>query len=115
MNGTCYTAEECASRDGVASGSCAEGYGVCCIITVACGGSTSANCTYLSQDTTTTPPAGGCSYEICPGDSTINRIKLDLKAFNIAGPFLPSTQNAAHAGSSSATGACTTDRLTVSG
>ena len=31
MNGTCYTAEECASRDGVASGSCAEGYGVCCI------------------------------------------------------------------------------------
>ena len=31
MNGTCYTPEECSSRDGVASGSCAEGYGVCCI------------------------------------------------------------------------------------
>ena len=31
MNGTCYTAEECSDRDGVADGSCADGYGVCCV------------------------------------------------------------------------------------
>lgn len=30
-NGTCYTAEECAEKGGTASGSCAMGYGVCCI------------------------------------------------------------------------------------
>ena len=31
MNGTCYTAEECSDRDGVATGSCADGFGVCCV------------------------------------------------------------------------------------
>ncbi len=30
-NGTCYTAEECSDRSGVNSGSCAGGYGVCCV------------------------------------------------------------------------------------
>ena len=31
MNGTCYTAEECSDRDGVATGTCADGFGVCCV------------------------------------------------------------------------------------
>ena len=30
LNGTCYSAEECSSRGGVQSGTCAGGYGVCC-------------------------------------------------------------------------------------
>ncbi len=30
-NGTCYTEQECQSRGGEGQGSCAEGYGVCCI------------------------------------------------------------------------------------
>lgn len=30
-NGTCYTEAECESKSGVASGSCAAGFGVCCI------------------------------------------------------------------------------------
>ena len=30
LNGTCYSAEECTSRGGVQSGTCAGGYGVCC-------------------------------------------------------------------------------------
>merc|ERR1719195_584245 len=95
MNGTCHTAEECASRDGVASGSCAEGYGVCCIITVSCGGSTSENCTYLSQAASTTPNTDSddlnqqCSYSICPRTSTVNRIRLDLMTFMIAPPTVP--------------------------
>ena len=29
-NGTCYTASECETRNGVNDGSCAQGYGVCC-------------------------------------------------------------------------------------
>jgi len=95
MNGTCYTSEECSSRDGVASGSCAEGYGVCCIITVACGGTTSENCTYLSQIATTTPTTDSttlnqqCSYQICPLSKTVSRIRLDLTAFTIDGPGAP--------------------------
>ena len=31
QNGTCYTDAECAERKGVASGTCADGFGVCCI------------------------------------------------------------------------------------
>ena len=30
-NGTCYTADECEDLKGTAAGSCAEGFGVCCI------------------------------------------------------------------------------------
>jgi len=118
MNGTCYTAEECASRDGVASGSCAEGYGVCCIITVSCGGSTSENCTYLSQAASTTPNTDSddlnqqCSYSICPRTSTVNRIRLDLMMFMIAGPTEPTALDGTAAGTedaSRALGQCTGD------
>merc|ERR1719277_264750 len=95
MNGTCYTADECTSRNGVASGSCADGYGVCCIITVSCGGTTNENCTYLSQAASTTPNTDSddlnqqCSYSICPRTSTVNRIRLDLMMFMIAPPTVP--------------------------
>jgi hypothetical protein len=30
-NGTCYTTEECSNKGGTSSGSCADGFGVCCI------------------------------------------------------------------------------------
>merc|ERR1712156_1401115 len=119
MNGTCYTAEECASRDGVASGSCAEGYGVCCIITVSCGGSTSENCTYLSQAASTTPNTDSddlnqqCSYSICPRTSTVNRIRLDLMMFMIAGPTEPTALDGTAAGTTDASralGQCTGNR-----
>merc|ERR1712170_43599 len=117
MNGTCYTAEECASRDGVASGSCAEGYGVCCIITVSCGGSTSENCTYLSQAASTTPNTDSddlnqqCSYSICPRTSTVNRIRPDLMMFMIAGPYAPTLDGNAGGATDAANaiGQCTGD------
>lgn len=30
-NGTCYSEEDCKNRGGESKGSCAEGYGVCCV------------------------------------------------------------------------------------
>ena len=30
-NGTCYTKAECSNRGGTQDGTCANGYGVCCI------------------------------------------------------------------------------------
>jgi hypothetical protein len=30
-NGTCYTESECEDKGGTAAGSCADGFGVCCI------------------------------------------------------------------------------------
>jgi len=104
MNGTCYTAEECESRDGTASGSCAEGYGVCCIITVACGGTTAENCTYLQQEASNSPRFDSdtldtqCSYKICPQTSSVNRIKLELRTFTIAPPGVPTALDGAAVG-----------------
>ncbi len=34
-NGTCYTSEECDDKGGTNSGSCADGYGVCCTCKIA--------------------------------------------------------------------------------
>ena len=48
-NGTCYSSNECAALGGSASGTCASGFGVCCLVTVTCGGSTSVNGTYFQN------------------------------------------------------------------
>jgi len=108
MNGTCYTAEECTNRNGVASGSCADGYGVCCVITLTCGATTRENCTYLSQDMSATPArdsddSRSCSYTICPVTSDVRRIRLELTAFVIEGPFAPALDGAAGATAAGAT------------
>ena len=46
FNGTCYTTSECATLGGTASGTCASSFGVCCVFSIACGSSTSANNSY---------------------------------------------------------------------
>merc|ERR1739838_1132026 len=117
MNGTCYTAEECSDRDGVATGSCADGFGVCCVISLACGATTSENCTYLTLAATATVAGTACTYTICPASSTVSRIRLDLTMFNIAGPFDPDTTGAA-AGTTTTDGAlgqCTMDTFQATG
>merc|ERR1739838_689025 len=117
MNGTCYTAEECSDRDGVATGSCADGFGVCCVISLACGATTSENCTYLTLAATATVAGTGCTYTICPASSTVSRIRLDLTMFNIADPFDPDTTGAV-AGTTTTDGAlgqCTMDTFQVTG
>jgi len=122
MNGTCYTAEECSSRDGIASGECADGYGVCCVITLSCGASSNENGTYLSQAASTTPSTDSttsqsCTYTICPRTAAVSRIRLDLTTFLIGGPYAAATDgsagNSANAGS--AIGQCRDDSFSVTG
>jgi len=117
MNGTCYTAEECDNRDGVATGTCADGFGVCCVISLACGATTSENCTYLNLATTGTAEMG-CSYTICPASTSVSRIKLDLTSFQIAAPTAPVDQTGAAAGVTTeggAQGQCNMDTFQVTG
>merc|ERR1711992_214939 len=89
-------------RNGVASGSCADGYGVCCVITLTCGATTRENCTYMSQDMSATPArdsddSRSCSYTICPVTSDVRRIRLELTTFDIEGPFTPALDGGAGA------------------
>merc|ERR1719367_2155927 len=109
MFGTCYTAEECSDRNGVASGSCAEGYGVCCVITLTCGATTRANCTYLDQQMSNTPDTDSdssqsCTYNICPVTDGVRRIRLEMETFEIEPPFTPVLDGAA-GGTTAATAA----------
>jgi len=102
MNGTCFTAEECADRNGVASGSCADGYGVCCVITLTCGATTRTNCTYLSQEMSTDPATDSdtsqaCSYNICPVSNNVRRIRLEMATMVIGAPWAPALDGGAGA------------------
>merc|ERR1712038_2033376 len=61
-NGTCYTAEECTKMGGTNDGKCAGDYGVCCVVKLACGASSSENNTYLINPEKVT----SCTYSVCP-------------------------------------------------
>jgi len=121
--GTCFTAEECATRNGVASGSCADGYGVCCIITISCGGRSSDNCTHLSQAPSATPNTDStvldrqCSYTICPASTTVNKIRLDIAMFTIAPPVVAPANGKAIGTETQgfALGSCISDSFSVTG
>jgi hypothetical protein len=93
-NGTCYTAEECSNKGGTSGGSCAEGFGVCCVFTLTCGSTSSENCTYF--EFTSTVAAGACRAKICKANPNICRLRLDFTSFVITGP---STANALQLGS----------------
>jgi len=81
--GTCYTTEECENREGTADGSCAEGYGVCCIFEINCGGSSSENLTtFMSNDV----QPGACQAKICKIDSDVVQLRLDFTTFVISDP-----------------------------
>jgi len=116
QTGTCYTAEECSSIGGTNAGSCAEGYGVCCTISLTCtdasmSHSSSQNNTNLIMADTTNPPMG-CSYSICPMGTNVCRIRLDFETFTIAGPLV-FTGNAANLAGGA--GNCVTDTFVATG
>ncbi|TRY62107.1 hypothetical protein TCAL_16301, partial [Tigriopus californicus] len=66
--------------------------------TLSCGGSTSENCTYLVEASSSNPTSDPCTFTICKCSSNICRIRLDFTTFSIAG---------------GAIGDCTTDSFSV--
>jgi len=85
-NGTCYTTQECADKGGESSGSCADGFGVCCIFTITnCGSTSSENNTAWDMPTTLPDTANTCSLTICPSIDVCS-LRLDFTTFVITGP-----------------------------
>merc|ERR1711971_1387592 len=117
-NGTCYTAEECSSKGGASDGSCASGFGVCCIFTLACGGSASENQTYLIQAAVTSLTSP-CKYTICPVATNICRIRFDFTTMVLAGAVTGSAVAATATTASSLAGPllgdCVDDQFSISG
>jgi len=119
-NGTCYTAEECSTKGGTSDGSCASGFGVCCVFTLSCGGSAGENQTYLIQSSVTSLTSP-CKYTICPTASDICRIRFDFTTMVLAGAVAGSITAAATAVGAAGTlngpliGDCVDDQFSISG
>ncbi|XP_066598600.1 uncharacterized protein [Prorops nasuta] len=87
-NGTCISAVECQQRGGVTSGACANGYGVCCIVTVTCGQTTADNNTYFVNTNfpSTFDGTESCQLTLLKSHPDVCQFRLDFVQFNIRGP-----------------------------
>lgn len=120
LNGTCYTSDECTAKGGVSSGTCASSFGVCCTFSLACGSTTSENCTYHSITAfSTATDASPCKYTVCPTTTDVCKLRIDFEAFSIASPFTTAATDATLTSAAILlsqgykTGDCTTDQFTV--
>jgi len=84
-NGTCYTSGECDNIGGSSEGTCADGFGVCCIVTITTGESLSTNNSYISIPSGIS--SGSHQYTVCPCSDDICRIKFDFTSFTLSGPI----------------------------
>merc|ERR550532_3154491 len=87
-NGTCYSSSDCSKLGGTASGSCASGFGVCCLFTKTCGGSTNNNCTYFQNSgyPSTYDSVGSCQLTVNKCASGVCQLRLDFDNFVLAQP-----------------------------
>jgi len=115
-NGTCYTSEECSSKGGTQDGSCASGFGVCCVFTVSCGTTIRDNCSYLVQSALTTGLTIPCKYSVCRVGSNVCRIRYDFTIFALTGPAVGTTVATGTGGGVNAVGSigqCVDDSFVV--
>ena len=113
FNGTCYTTSECTTLGGTASGTCASSFGVCCVFSIACGASTSANNSYaIINSYSTSTDADPCLYTFCPVSSSICKLRIDFDTMVLSPPS--GISSPAVAADSITIGDCNTDSLTVS-
>ena len=91
LTGTCLTASECTSRAGSSDGTCAAGFGVCCLVVAAsCQSSTiSHNNTYLRNPgypaaLASSTSAQTCSYKVEKmSEENICQLRLDFQTVEL--------------------------------
>ena len=116
FNGTCYTASECSSLGGTASGTCASSFGVCCVFSIACGGSSSANNSYAVMSSySTSTDSDPCTYTFCPTSFDVCKLRIDFDTMVLTAPSEVTTPIASAnvLTDSSTVGDCTVDTLTI--
>jgi len=92
-NGTCFTDSECEAKGGTDDGSCADGFGVCCIKMIGAGGSSSLNNSYIVEKSAAVTAGSPKSYTVCPSNENICRIRFDLTGFVLNPPASVATLN----------------------
>jgi len=83
--GTCYSQKECKNLGGTADGTCANGFGVCCLTSATCDGTVSISGSSFTSPSTPYNMAGVCTATLDPPEGTC-QIKLDLTSLNLLGP-----------------------------
>merc|ERR1719211_841836 len=112
-NGTCYTTSECSTLGGTASGTCASSFGVCCVFSIACGGSSSANNSYaVISSYSTSTDSDPCTYTFCPVNTDVCKLRIDFDTMVLTAPG--GISSTAAATDSMTIGDCIYDSLTVS-
>jgi len=127
-NGTCFTEAECTDAGGEEDGTCADGFGVCCVTKLTNQQSTSLNQSYIVATSSDLSSTGGIDstgryqYTICPCSADVCRIRFDFTDFDLAGPYTnvgtqkaDSTMLTANDGSGNAMGDCRNDQFSVTG
>eukprot|EP00096_Caligus_rogercresseyi_P004430 TRINITY_DN18698_c0_g1_i1.p1 TRINITY_DN18698_c0_g1~~TRINITY_DN18698_c0_g1_i1.p1 ORF type:complete len:351 (-),score=33.66 TRINITY_DN18698_c0_g1_i1:21-1073(-) len=88
--GTCFSNEECTNLGGRVDGTCASGFGVCCVFSLnACGGAVTNNCTYITNPGAPsgfTGTAAMCQYTFARGTDDVCRIRLDFDTLVVSPP-----------------------------
>jgi len=87
-NGTCYTNQECEDKGGTIQGSCAAGFGVCCVFIVDESGDTiDQNCTYIQNEgfPSAFTGTGSVTYTINKCSEDVCKLRLDFETFSIQG------------------------------
>lgn len=92
-NGTCYTSSECGDKGGMSKGSCAAGFGVCCLFLLNDPDVTKVvtqNCSYIQNKNyptaITTATDGSQSYTINKCSDDVCYLRLDFEDFVLLGP-----------------------------
>lgn len=122
-NGTCYTSSECGDKGGSSKGSCASGFGVCCIFVINDATTTSItqNDTYVQNPAYPTAYAetNSLSYTVSKCNDKVCYLRLDFEDFTINGPAnsfetdaLPTDTPPATADTAGG-GKCNTDSITI--
>jgi len=115
-NGTCFTDSECEANGGTSDGSCADGFGVCCIKLIDDGGSSSMNTTHIVATAADVTAGSSQSFSVCPSDSTICRIRFDFTGFTLSAPAVAGGTIDAAAGTGEEgvqIGDCTEDQFSI--
>jgi hypothetical protein len=87
-NGTCYSSKDCIKQGGVRSGTCASGFGVCCLFTKTCGDVTAINGTFFQSDgyPSTFDSVGSCQLTVNKASSDVCQLRLDIDDMVLAQP-----------------------------
>nr|XP_053655950.1 uncharacterized protein LOC128704837 [Cherax quadricarinatus] len=86
--GTCLPSTDCNRSGGRSSGTCARGFGVCCIARHSCGETTSYNNTYFVNPSfnSTDSGTGACTLTVNRVNTSICQLRLNFIDFQLAQP-----------------------------